>query len=589
MLKRKIGLSLSVLWRHFTKRRQKQFILLLVLMVVASLAEIISIGSVLPFLGVLTAPEQVYQHPLMQPIIQTLEISKPKQLIFPLTILFIIAAFLAGVIRLMLLYAMTRLSFAVGSDLNINIYRRTLYQEYKVHVSRNSSEVINGIITKTGAIIGGVILPILKLISSIILFVGIVGALLVINTTIALLASIGFGLLYWIVIRYTKTRLKDNSKIIADQSTQMIKSLQEGLGGIRDVLIDGSQQFYCRLYRNADLPLRRASGNNVFISGSPRYALEAIGMILIAVLAYLITQQESKVATAIPMLGALALGAQRLLPALQEAYASYSAIKGSQSSFEDVLNLLDQPLPEYIDQPFSSPIPFAKGIGLSNLGFRYAKDSSWLLKDINLFLKKGSCIGFMGVTGCGKSTLLDIIMGLLPPTEGEIIVDNQTINNKNRRAWQAHIAHVPQNIYLSDGTIEENIAFGVTKELIDHQRVKKAAQQAQIADLIEQWKDGYQTFVGERGIRLSGGQRQRIGIARALYKQASVLIFDEATSALDIGTERAVMEAINGLGGEITILIIAHRLTTLKDCDHIIKLGKGCIVRTGSYEDVVDE
>ncbi len=556
-------------------------------MFVASLAEIISIGAVLPFLGILTAPEQVYQHPLMQPVIQILAVTEPKQLILPLTILFIMAAILSAVIRLTLLYAMTRLSYATGADLSINIYRRTLYQEYEVHISRNSSEVINGIITKTGGVIGGVISPSLTLISSSILLVGVMGALFAINPTIALSASIGFGLLYWMIIRYTKTHLKENSKTIANQSTQMIKSLQEGLGGIRDVLIDGTQDFYCKLYRNADLPLRRAAGDNAFIGGSPRYAMEAIGMTLIAGLAYLMTQKADGIVSVIPVLGALALGAQRLLPVLQQAYASYSTIKAVKSSFEDVLKLLDQPLPEYADQPLPEPIPFAKEIKLNNLNFHYSEDAPWVLKNVNLSLKKGSRIGFIGVTGSGKSTLLDIIMGLLPPSEGELIIDNQTINNQNRRAWMAHIAHVPQNIYLSDSTIEENIAFGIAKELVDHQRVKKAAQQAQIAELIEEWKDGYQTFVGERGIRLSGGQRQRIGIARALYKQANVLIFDEATSALDNETEQAVLDAIEGLDKELTILIIAHRLTTLKGCDKIVKIGKNNAIEILRYKEIL--
>ena len=579
--------SLTILRRHLTKRRQKQFSLLLILMVVASLAEIISIGAVLPFLGVLTAPEQVYQHSLMQPFIQTLALTKPEQLILPLTILFITAVLLAGVIRLTLLYAMTRLSFAAGADLSINIYRRTLYQEYEVHVSRNSSEVINGIIIKTNEVINGVIGPVLAIISSTILLIGIMAALFAINTTIALSAFISFSLLYWLIIRYAKTHLEEHSKTIAVQSTQMIKSLQEGLGGIRDVLIDGTQQFFCKLYRNADLPLRRASGKNVFISGSPRYVMEAIGMMLIAGLAYVMTQQEGGIVTAIPILGALALGAQKLLPVLQQIYSSYSQIKASKSSFEDVLNLLDQPLPEYADQLPPKPISFVKEIKLNNLNFRYIEDSPWVLKNVNLSLKKGSRIGFMGVTGSGKSTLLDIIMGLLPPTEGGLIIDNQTINTQNRRAWQAHIAHVPQNIYLADSTIEENIAFGIEKELIDHQRVKKVAQKAQVAQFIEQWKDGYQTFVGERGVRLSGGQRQRIGIARALYKQANVLIFDEATSALDNETEQAVMDAIEGLDKELTIFIIAHRLTTLKGCDKIVKLGEKNAINILSYKEVL--
>ena len=558
-------------------------------MIIASLSEIISIGAVLPFLGALTAPEQVYQHPLMQSIIQILGLTEPSQLILPLTIFFIIAVLLAGSIRLTLLYVMTRLSFATGADLSISIYRRTLYQEYTVHVSRNSSEVINSIITKTNIVINGVLTQVLTFISSTALLIGIMGALFAINISVALSASIGFGLLYWLVIRYTKNQLKDNSQIIADQSTQMIKSLQEGLGGIRDLLIDGTQQFYCQLYRSADLPLRRASGNNLFISGSPRYALEAIGMTLIAGLAYVMTQQEGGMVTAIPVLGALALGAQRLLPALQQAYGAYSTIKGSNSSLKDVLDLLGQPLPVYADQPLPKPIPFERELKLTELNFRYTEDSPWVLKNINLSLKKGARIGFIGVTGSGKSTLIDIIMGLLPPTNGKLMIDQQPINSQNCRAWQAHIAHVPQNIYLSDSTIEENIAFGIAKEEIDHQRVKKAAQQAQIAELIEEWEEGYQTFVGERGIRLSGGQRQRIGIARALYKKANVLIFDEATSALDNETEREVMKAIKEIGEEITVLIIAHRLTTLKGCDKIVKLGKKHTVHVGSYQEVINE
>lgn len=581
--------TLITLWRHLSKRRQKQFWLLLILMIVASLLEIISVGAVLPFLGILTAPEQVYQHPLMQPIIEILRLTDPSQLIFPLTIFFIIAALLAGSIRLTLLYVMTRLSFATGADLSISIYRRTLYQEYAVHISRNSSEVINSIITKTNTVIHGVIAPSLMFISSIILLIGIMGALFTINISMALSASIAFGLFYWLIARYTKNQLNVNSQIIADQSTQMIKSLQEGLGGIRDVLIDDTQQFYCRLYRSADLPLRRASGNNIFISGSPKYAMEAIGMTLIAGLAYVMTLQEDGMVTAIPVLGALALGAQRLLPALQQAYSTYSTIKGANSSFIDVLNFLEQPLPEYADQPSPKPVPFEKELKLTELSFRYTEDSPWVLKNLNLSLKKGARIGFIGVTGSGKSTLLDIIMGLLPPTSGKLMIDQKPIYAQNRREWQARIAHVPQNIYLSDNSIEENIAFGVAKEQIDHKRVKKAAQQAQISELIEGWKDGFQTFVGERGVRLSGGQRQRIGIARALYKKSNVLIFDEATSALDSETEREVMEAIEELGKEVTILIIAHRLTTLKRCDKIVKLGKNHSIHIGSYQEMINE
>ena len=555
----------------------------------ASFAEIISLGAVLPFLAVLTAPERIFQLPAARPFIHFIGFSSPNQLLFPLTIGFGLAALISGTMRLLLLWASTQISFATGADLGISIYRRTLYQPYAVHASRNSSEIINGISIKSNTLIGSTILPILTLISSTITLIAILIALLSIDTVIALAAFGGFGLIYATIIWFTRGRMLINSQSIARESTQLIKSLQEGLGGIRDVLIDGCQAVYCEIYRNADLPLRRAQGNNTFISQSPRFGIEALGMMLIAALAYFLARQPDGIAKAIPVLGALALGAQRLLPILQGAYSSWSLIQGGQASLKDTLELLDQPLPDYVDQPSARPITFNRYITLNQLSFRYTPQTPWVLNNLNLTIPKGKRIGFIGLTGSGKSTLLDIIMGLLQPTQGTLEIDNQVITTGNNRSWQAHIAHVPQAIFLADSTIAENIAFGVPKNRIDYELVKKAAKQAQIANIIETWQKKYDTFIGERGIRLSGGQRQRIGIARALYKQADVIIFDEATSALDNKTERAVMQSIESLSKELTLLIIAHRLTTLKNCDQIIELGDGGIKRIGTYQEIVSK
>ena len=577
-----------ILWGYLSKRRHRQFYLLLALMIIASFAEIISIGAILPFLGVLISPDQVYQYSITQPIIEFLEISDPTQLMLPVTIVFIVASLLAGSIRLLLLYVMTKLSFITGADLSIMMYRITLYQDYPVHIARNSSAVIDGIISKTGGVIGGIINPVLMLISSVILIAVIISALFTIAPVITTSIIAAFGMIYFSIINLTKLRLERNGRCIAEQSTQRVKALQEGLGGIRDILIDGSQQFYCELYRSADTLLRQASASNAFINGSPRFVIESLGMVLISIVAYsMVIIEAGLTTTVIPVLGTLALGAQRLLPSLQQAYGAYSTMKGAQAVFQDVLDLLEQPLPAYVNQPPQIPIRFEQKIELRNMSFRYAEDTPWILKDSNLIIPKGARIGFMGTTGSGKSTLLDVIMGLLPPTNGELIIDNQLITSQNIRSWQAHIAHVPQNIYLSDSSVEENIAFGVRKEDIDHQRVEKAAHQAQIAELIENWKDGYQTLVGERGIRLSGGQRQRIAIARAAYKQADVLIFDEATSALDSETEQEVMKAIKSLDRDLTILMISHRLITLKECDSIIMLGKNNAISTTSYQALI--
>ena len=556
-------------------------------MFAASFAEILSIGAVLPFLAVLTNPDRIFQFSGAKLFINFIGIVSPEQLLFPLTIGFGLAALVSGGMRLLLLWASTRLSFAVGADLSINIYRRTLYQPYSIHASRNSSEVISGISTKANSVIGAIITPALTLISSSIMLVVILLALISIDPIIALSAFGGFGSIYAIIIRINRGRMLINSENIARESTQLIKSLQEGLGGIRDVLIDGCQAVYCQIYRNADLPLRQAQGNSSFINQSPRFLIEALGMMLIAMLAYALARQPDGISKAIPVLGALALGAQRLLPVLQAAYAAWSNIQTGQVSLQDTLELLDQPLPEYVDQPPAKPITFQQQIVLKQLSFRYTPQTPWVLKNVDLTIKKGSRIGFIGLTGSGKSTLLDVIMGLLESNEGTLEIDNQVITTHNTRQWQVHIAHVPQAIFLADSTIQENIAFGVPINKIDHVLVKKAAQKAQISDIIETWPNKYNTFVGERGIRLSGGQRQRIGIARALYKQSDVIIFDEATSALDNKTEQAVMQSIESLGKDLTVLIIAHRLTTLQNCDQIVELGNGGIKRIGTYRDII--
>ena len=579
---------LTRLWLHISKRRRTQFALLLILMILASFAEIISIGAVLPFLAVLTDPDRIFNYPSVQPFIHAAGLTSPTQLLLPLTILFGIAALISGAIRLLLLWASTRLSFATGADLSIIVYRRTLYQPYSVHVARNSSEIINGISGKTAAVISTVV-AILNLISSVTILLAILFTLLSVDPLIALSAFGGFSLIYTVIIKITKSRVLLNSQLIARESTQVIKSLQEGLGGIRDVLIDGTQATYCNIYRNADLPLRNAQGNNSFIGMSPRYALEALGMLLISALAFTLANKPHGIAKAIPVLGALALGAQRLLPVLQQAYSSWSTIQGGQASLQDALELLDQPMPDYADQPPAKPIPFQHQIDLKDLSFLYTPHTPLVINNLNLTIPKGSRFGFIGVTGSGKSTLLDIVMGLLQPTEGSLQIDEESITTSNNRAWQAHIAHVPQAIYLADSTIEENIAFGIPKGMIDLNRVKKAAKQAQIADIIETWPKKYKTYVGERGIRLSGGQRQRIGIARALYKQADVIIFDEATSALDNETEQAVMQSIETLGNDTTVLIIAHRLTTLSNCTQIVELAEGTIKQIGTYDEIINK
>ena len=576
--------SIKRLWAHLTPRRKKQLGLLLVIMVITSFAEVVSIGAVLPFLGALMSPEKVFANEYIQPIITSLQITEATQLLLPLTLLFIAAAIFSAGMRLTLIWAQTRLGHAIVADLSVQTYERTLYQPYSVHASRNSSEVIAGISGKISSVVYSTLLPLLNAASSVLILITIMAAVIAIDPVVALITFGGFGAVYAVIMVLSRKRLTQNSQRISHESNQVVKALQEGLGGIRDVLIDGTQAVYCRIYRSADLPLRRAQANNQIIGASPRFLIEALGIILIAGLAYALTGREGGVAGAIPLLGALAIGAQRLLPVLQQLYSSWSSLRGGQASLNDVLDLIEQPLPSYARKLASKPLPFNQSITLNNISFRYTDQTPWVLRDINLEIPKGARVGFMGATGSGKSTLLDILMALLAPGKGCLAIDDTTITEQNFRSWQAHIAHVPQSIFLADTSIAENIAFGVPPEQIDYQRVERAAQQAQIAKTIASWEKGYNTFVGERGVRLSGGQRQRIGIARALYKDADVIVFDEATSALDDKTEAAVMDAIDAIGSDITVLMVAHRLSTLKACDVIHELETGEIKQSGTLQ-----
>lgn len=573
---------LNELRDHLSQRRKTQFFLLLSLMIIASIAESISIGAVFPLLTILTNPEIIYQTKLGALMMVGLDISEPSEALMPITIFFGISVFLSGCIRLLLMWASTRYAFAVGADLNIDAYKRTLYQPYETHISRNTSVVISGILGKVNSIPYNTIMPLLNLISSIILLSVVLLVLLYIDAIAASISFLVFGAIYILMGFLVRSSLKRNSSKIASESTKVFQLLNEGLGAIREVLIDGSQKLYTSLYASADFGLRKSQASNVYISSSPRIIVETLGIILIASMAYILARHSGQGSGGIAVIGALALGAQRMLPNLQQIYASWAALKGGEKALEDSLELLNQNMPGH-EVARSEKITFDIDININNLYFRYQKSASPVLDGVNIKIKKGSRIGFVGKTGCGKSTLMDVVMGLLEPTSGEISIDGITVDESNRQDWRSHIAHVPQNIFLFDATIAENVAFCATKNEINLDRVVQACKQARLHETIVSWPDHYQTNVGERGIRLSGGQRQRIGIARALYKMADVIIFDEATSALDSQTEEEVMRAIENLGSQYTLLMVAHRISTLKICDEIVSLDGGKIKEINTY------
>ena len=576
------------LWSHLSRKRRSQLGCLLIVMLASGMAELVSLGAVLPFLAVLSEPEMLWQQWPVKALASWFSWTTPNEIVWPVTIAFAIAALLTALIRLTNLWLNGRLAAAVGSDLSCEAYRRTLYQPYSVHLQRNSSDVITSITTQIGLTVVA-INYLLQLITSCLVAIGLITGLVIIDASVALSAAILFSSTYVLLALNSRRELGRNSRRIAEATTQQLKALQEGLGAIRDVLLDGNQSTYFEIYKQADVPQRQLQAKNAFLAGFPRYVLEALGLVAIALFGGLMVLRQGSGSAVIPLLGSLALGAQRLLPALQQIYSGWSTFKGLSESIHRVLEMLNQAIPPQVE--VAEPFSMRKEIRLENIKFRYGLGQPNVLNSLDIEIRRGECIGLIGKTGSGKSTAVDMLMGLLPPTSGRILVDGIDIYDEvypeRLVAWRSAVTHVPQNIYLADCSIAENIAFGVPFERINFERVKLAAEQAQIANFIESSPEGYQTFVGERGIRLSGGQRQRIGIARALYKQARVMVLDEATSALDKDTEEAVMTAINSLSKSLTVIMIAHRLSTVQRCDRVIRLCKGVVVADGPPREVL--
>lgn len=562
------------LFRHLSPRRRRAFLLLLVLMLVGALAELVTLGALLPFLAAISDPESSPILTPIRPFLTQLGAETPQQMLYLLTAIFAFAVLAAAALRLILLWAYQKFIYGVAYELGVKLYADTLAQPYSYHTQRNTSEIIASI-NKVEMVTTFILMPLMTASVALVLAVFIVVGLIIIDPVVALVSGGGFVAIYLLASIATRGRLRRNAGIIAQAQGDRVRAMQEGLGGIRDVLIDRSQPVFVETYERAEAGFRDARARNALFANAPRFIVEGAGMVLIALVAVAVAGRAGGLGAALPVLGALALGAQRLLPLVQQIYLGWANTMGNSQNLTDIVELLNRPAPVTAQAKVKEALPFASMIALDSVGYAYAQARGRALHGISLDIPKGARVGIAGKTGSGKSTLMDLVLGLLEPTEGEIRIDGIKLTAQNRAAWQKNIAHVPQVIFLADASVAENIAFGVKKEEIDLARVKRAAEQAELADVVDALPDGYDTRVGERGIQLSGGQRQRIGIARALYKQANVLVFDEATSALDTETESAVMEAIERLDRDLTILIIAHRLSTLEGCDLVMRLEDG--------------
>jgi ABC-type multidrug transport system fused ATPase/permease subunit len=560
-----------------SRRRKIQFVLTIISIFTNSLFEIISLAAVVPFLSVLSSPQTFMETNSARRFAPMLGISDGSEAVSLVCIAFATITVISAAVRTTTVVVNSRFTLALGADLSRTVFERTLHQPYSSHAKQNSASVIANVTQNVAAFVNGILNPSIQFLTSSLTVVGILMTLFLINWWVALSVCIVFGSAYIGILRANKPHYVRNSSIVVAAQDDIVKALQEGLGAIRNVIIDRNQDFYASTYSTSDRRYRNAADDSHIRSVTPKYILEAVGMLMICTVAFFLSKGEAKLLGAVPVLGALAMGAQRLLPSMQAAFGSYSTIVSNRYGLDRIVDVLASE-----QAPTCPTVTVACGVDGSicfdNVMFQYAPDAPLVLRKLSFEIKHGERVGIIGATGSGKSTTMDLLLGLLQPTSGQILIDGEPLVGDKVFAWQKSLSHVPQVIYLADASIAENIAFGLPKDKIDMNQVRKAASLAQIAEHIESLDAGYDTFVGERGIRLSGGQRQRIGIARALYKNATVLVFDEATSALDDETEAELMKAIDGLSKDLTVIMIAHRLSTVRRCDKILKLHKGKVV-----------
>jgi len=572
------------LYRFLSRARKKQILSIILLSFIAAFAEIASIGALVPFIGVITNPDMVMSNETIIVILHSIGVTTASEMIPFFAFTFSLIVIVSGLIRYTLLWLQTRFSFAVGGDLVRNIYEKKLYQDYEIHVSENTSDVMSAITIKVRDVVNQIVGPCITLVSSALLLLSIATFLIILDPLIALMAFGLFGTMYVVIAMLVKERLVKHGRIMTDNQNLIVKAVQEGLGGIRDVILDSVQGVFLKRFIDYDLRARASTIDIMVISQAPKFIVESIGLVLIAIAAYVLIVIMGREGDVIATLGALGLGAQRMLPILQQAYWSHSQITGGGKSLTDVVNLLADKAPDPLGY---EKLSFNDRLTLSEMSYTYPGAVVSTLDKVSIDVPKGSKIGIIGETGSGKSTVVDLIMGLLLPTSGSIKIDGvRIVKSINLGTWRNLVSHVAQDIFLTDDTVSSNIAFGVPEEHVNSERVRIVAEICQLGSVIEGLPNKYNSMVGERGSSLSGGQKQRLGIARALYKKSDVIIFDEATSALDARTEEKIIDAISLFDSNITIFMIAHRTNTLRHCNSIWQVGYGG-VEIFSYKDLV--
>ena len=579
------------LFSLLTKKQRKQYYALQLLVVLMAVMEIAGVASIIPFMALVGNMSQLKQDTLIAQVYQASGISSETQFLFLLGFAVLIMLLIATLISSYTIWTISMFSNKIGAEIADRLYTHYLKQGWLFHASGSSALLTKKIAIESIRVTSGILLPLMHVNAKTILAFLMILSIFIYDPTVAIIIFTIFAVAYTILFTVVRMRLQRNGKTISAVNEQRFRLMNEGFGGIKDVLLLGRDSDFIKRFNQTGVSLARSLGTNDALGAMPRYIMELIAFgSMIAVVLYLIAYYEANLGIILPILSVYALAGVKLLPAFQSIYTSIARIKANSAAFESIQGDLDnsQQTKSSILKIDKTTLLPKKHISLENVTFKYPNKEDTALNQLNMSIPVNSVIGIVGPSGSGKSTLVDILLGLIQPQSGQLKIDDDVINNKNRRPWQNTIGFVAQSIFLSEGSIADNVAFGIPQDQINFDQVYRALKLAHLDELIDSYQDGIHTKVGERGVQLSGGQRQRIGIARALYYKAEVLVFDEATSSLDGITEKMIMEAIHNFSGQKTIIMIAHRLKTVQKCDQIFFIDKGKVVDKGTYEELIE-
>jgi len=570
----------------FNRKEITRLVIMFFGVIAMSLLETFGVASIVPFMSVIANPDIVHENEYFLMVYRVVNFDNDVSFIIMLGVLVIILLILSNISQGFMFWKITSFANSYRHKISMQLLKKYLDQPYLFFLNKNTADLGKNILSEIERSVSGLILPVMMALSRVVVVLLLTILIFIVNPIVSIAMIVVLSSSYWIIFKIVGRKLSVIGSASTVANTGRYKIANEALSGIKDIKLRGGEEDFLYRFSGPSRDHANYTATTILISSLPRYALESIafsGIVLISLLYIAPDGSSSKV---IPVISLYALAGYRLMPALQQIYANITQVKYNYSAFNLLID--DLMLPSYKEDNLCSALPFEEHIKVKNVSFYYPDTSVLVLDKVNITISPNTTIGLVGTTGSGKTTLVDIIIGLLPPNSGSISVDGVIVNSQNLYGWQRNIGYVPQAIYLTDDTIANNIAFAVPEEKICMQQVMHVAKLAQIDDFVNSLHNKYDTNVGDRGIRMSGGQRQRIGIARALYLKPTILVLDEATSALDSITEQVIIETIRSLSHKITIIMIAHRLSTVRECDTIYVMDKGNIVDSGTYSDLIE-